>query len=275
MIRQSPPAATDEPAAHPPVYEIHEGNGPLIAAALHDGHFVRPDVAALLKLTRAQRLQEEDPFTGRWIAVGHTRVIGRRSRFELDLNRTRDKAVYLRPEDAWGLDLWKDPPPDDVVRRTLAAYDAFYADMRRLCDRLVRVHGRFVVLDIHSYNHRRGGPDAPPEDPARNPEVNIGTGSMDRDRWGRLVDRFISDLRRFDFLGRSLDVRENVRFQGGHFAKWIHQTWPDAGCAIAIEFRKSFMDEWTGEPDERSIRAIAAALEFAVPGILKELSTNR
>lgn len=44
-------------------------------------------------------------------------------------------------------------------------------------------YGRFLVLDLHSYNHRRAGPNAPPADPERNPEVNIGTGTMDRGRW--------------------------------------------------------------------------------------------
>ena len=40
-----------------------------------------------------------------------------------------------------------------------------------------------VVFDLHTYNHRRNGPDGPPADPAGNPQVNIGTGTMNRDRW--------------------------------------------------------------------------------------------
>lgn len=52
---------------------------------------------------------------------------------------------------------------------------------------------------------------------------------MDRNRWGRLVDRFISDLRAFDFLGRHLDVRENVKFVGRQFPKWVHTRFPATG----------------------------------------------
>jgi hypothetical protein len=94
---------------------------------------------------------------------------------------------------------------------------------------------------------------------------------MDRDRWGDVVDRFIADLRAFDFLGRRLDVRENVRFQGGQLARWTHETFPEAGCALAIEFKKFFMDEWSGTPDPVQIAAIGQALRATVPGVLDVL----
>ena len=38
---------------------------------------------------------QEDPFTGIWTTVAPTRLIGLHSRFEVDFNRPRDKAVYL------------------------------------------------------------------------------------------------------------------------------------------------------------------------------------
>ena len=81
------------------------------------------------------------------------------------------------------------------------------------------------------------------------------------------------DQLRFDFLGRHLDVRENVKFRGGQFSRWIHQTFPESGCALAIEFKKFFMDEWTGEPDKTQLEAIRQALQSTVPGILETLET--
>jgi hypothetical protein len=94
---------------------------------------------------------------------------------------------------------------------------------------------------------------------------------MDRERWGRIVDRFISELRRFDFPGGPLDVRENVKFRGGQFSRWIHETFPRTGCALAVEFKKFFMDEWTGVPDGDRLRAIGDALRSAACGILEEI----
>jgi hypothetical protein len=86
------------------------------------------------------------------------------------------------------------------------------------------------------------------------------------------VDSFIADLSAFDFLGRQLDVRENIRFRGGHFSRWIHQTFPNTGCALAIEFKKFFMDEWTSEPDKVQLKAIYQALASTVPGIVEALA---
>ena len=128
-----------------------------------------------------------------------------------------------------------------------------------------------MVLDLHSYNYRREGPEGPEADPSGNPEVNIGTGTMNRDRWGGLVDRLIMELRSFDFLGRRLDVRENVKFVGRQFPKWVHTHYPESGCAIAIEFKKFFMDEWSGKLDLDAHDAIRRALASTLPGLEEEL----
>ena len=243
----------------------------LIAAAIHDGHEVRPEVARLLALPESDRLREEDPFTGAWTEVAQTRIVGCRSRFEVDLNRPRGKAVYRTPADAWGLRVWREEPGETFISASLAEYDAFYRYVHGVLTAAARRHGSFVVFDLHSYNHRREGPVGAPADPAANPEVNIGTASMDRTRWAPLVDRFIADLRRFDFRGRHLDVRKNVKFRGGHFSRWVHEQFPDSGCALAIEFKKFFMDEWSGSLHPGEHQAILDGLRSTVPGVLEEV----
>jgi N-formylglutamate deformylase len=242
---------------------------PIVTTAIHAGHELRGEVAAVMALDAATRRREEDPFTDRFTAAGGTPVVVHRSRFEVDLNRPREAAVYLRPDDAWDLDLWRETPTDAVVDGSLAVYDAFYARMAEHLDALA-AQGPFAVLDVHSYNHRRGGPDAPPEPEDANPEVNVGTGSLDRDRWGRLVDRFIDDLGNGRVDPR-LDVRENVRFRGGHFSRWVHDRYEGTGCALALEFKKTFMDEWSGEPDDDRIQQLTGALAATVPGLLEGL----
>jgi len=252
-------------------WTIEAGPTPLIATAIHNGHDARADVAERFALNDRDRLREEDPFTDQWVTIADTQVVVYRSRFEVDLNRPRKKAVYLTPADAWGLQVWQDTPPTDVVNRSLAQYDAFYADLKNLFAKAAAQFGRFVVFDLHTYNHRRDGPDGPIADPVQNPEVNIGTGTMSRARWAPLVDRFMTDLRAFDFMGRQLDVRENIRFRGGHLAQWTHQTFPKSGCVLAIEFKKFFMDEWTGQPDQLQLDAIRQALQAPVPGVQETL----
>ncbi len=130
--------------------------------------------------------------------------------------------------------------------------------------------GHFIVLDVHSYNHRRDGQEAAPADPKVAPEVNIGTYSMDRDRWAHVVDPFIAKLNAFKFRGRAMDVRENVAFEGrGEQARFIHETFPQNGCAIAIEFKKFFMDEWTGVPDRPALVAMRDLIRSTLP-VLEE-----
>lgn len=237
---------------------------PLVATAIHDGHDVRAEVADLLALDDDTRRREEDPHTRLLTAVAPTRIVGLRSRFEIDLNRPRNEAVCRRPADCWGLPVWRKEPPADVVARSLGLHDAFYDRFRALLSRFDERHGGCVVLDIHSYNHRRGGPEDI-ADPRSNPELNVGTGTMDRERWGRLVERFIADLR-----GDGIDARENVKFRGRYLARSTHDELPETGCCLALEFKKSFMDEWTGALDAGAMLRLVAALRRSVPGLLEE-----
>jgi N-formylglutamate amidohydrolase len=252
-------------------FVLETGDGPIVATAIHDGHAIRPEVLDLLAIDEATRLREEDPFTGQLARQAPSWLVATHSRFELDLNRPRQDAVYRTPEDAFGLEVWRRAPSSGVLARSLAAYDAFYQALEDVLRDRERRYGRFVVLDIHSYNHRRDGHDFPPADPAANPEVNVGTGSLDRSRWGALVDRFCSDLRRGLGAAEALDVRENVRFRGGAMSRWVHQTFPTTGCALAVEFKKTFMDEWSATLDEARLAQLGRALTATFPGLLESL----
>ncbi len=216
-------------------------------------------------------MYEEDPYTGDWTTIAPTQIVARRSRFEVDLNRPRDKAVYLTPADAWGLDVWTCEPAAELVAKSLAAYDDFYAHLRLLLERLIARHGRVVVFDLHSYNHMRDGASGRCSNPSENPEINIGTGTMDRSRWGRVVDRWLAEMRSYDYFGRRLDVRENVKFFGGNLPGWVHQQFPETACALAVEVKKFFMDEWTGQLDACQHQAIGAALARAAAAVEQEL----
>jgi N-formylglutamate amidohydrolase len=243
---------------------------PVIATAIHAGHDLRPEIATRVAVDDATRLREEDPFTDRLTAVGGSTVVVHRSRFEVDLNRTREDAVYRLSEDAWGLELWREQPSRDELDRSRALYDEFYRELTRRLDVLAG-RGPFLVLDVHSYNHRRDGIDAPPAAPAANPDVNVGTGSLDRARWGHVADRCIDELGRRSVRGRRLDVRENVRFRGGELSRWVHRRYAEHGCALAIEFKKVFMDEWTGTVDQQHLGELRESLASVVHALIGEL----
>jgi hypothetical protein len=254
------------------IWHMKRGDGPLVATAIHDGHEVREGLLELMSITESSRLREEDPFTGGWTDVAPTRVVGKRSRFEVDLNRPREKAVYRTPADAWGLEVWKDAIPEAEVDRSIQEYDEFYSALKELYTEKAARYGRFVVFDLHTYNHRRDGPSGAVADPALNPQVNVGTGTLaDRRLWASVIDRFISDLGAFDFPGGRLDVRENVKFRGGNCGAWAHQNFAGSACVLSVEVKKFFMDEWTGTPDPELLDAVGRAIAATVPGVLEEL----
>jgi N-formylglutamate deformylase len=246
----------------PTPFVFPEPSGPVVSCALHAGHEIRDSLRPFVATDDEQRRREEDPGTELIadVDVGLVHVL--RSRFEVDLNRKRSRAVYAGPEDTWGLDPWRAELPKREHAISLHLYDEFYSRLDHLLGAVVASHGCAVVLDVHSYNHRRSGPEAPPDDPAANPEVNLGTGTMDFDRWGAMASGVVSDLSR-----AGLDVRENVRFTGGHMAAWAHKRFGGDVCVLALEFKKTYMDEWTGEVGVAHVERLRTALAGCVPGI--------
>jgi hypothetical protein len=244
-------------------WTARQGTGPIVATAIHDGHDLRGEVAEAMALQDEERLREEDPFTGETVTGVPNHIIVHRSRFEFDLNRSPDGAIYRTPEQSWGLEVWKDGCDEDLAARSLAIHSEYYRMLGALLDGIAARHERFVLIDVHSYNHRREGPDAPATPQAEAPDVNIGTFSMPREHWAYLIDPLIGSLGDFDFNGRKLDVRENVAFQGkGYQTRFVHERYPLRACAIALEFKKFFMDEWTGQPDPAEIEAMRGLVRF-------------
>ena len=101
--------------------------------------------------------------------------------------------------------------------------------------------------------------------------MNLGTDSLDRARFAPLVDAFVESLRDAPGLAAPIDVRENVRFRGANVAAWVHERYPGTGCVLAIEFKKTFMDEWSGELDEAKADRLAEALAGTVAPVLAAL----
>lgn len=277
--RQDTPAAgayfTDRTLLAPidgdPRWDLLVGDGPVVATAIHDGHALRDSLHHRAALDRAGRLREEDPMTGLLADVGDVRLRVRHSRFEVDVNRPRDGAVYARPEDAWGLQVWEAPLPEDEQVASLRHYDRFYAMVRELFDRLLARHGTLLLVDLHSYNHRRDGADAAPADPAGNPDIELGLTTLDHGRWGHVATRFTEVLAAHPVAGRAPDVRANVRFPtGGHFPEWVYATWGDRICTISPEYKKIFMDEWTGHVDLAALHDLRTGLAAAVAAVRPE-----
>jgi N-formylglutamate amidohydrolase len=257
-------------------WTMQRGASPVVGTAIHNGHALPPGFGPAMAIGDEARLREEDPYTEYFIRDLPNRIVAHHSRFAVDLNRARDLAMYLQPEQSWGVRVFAQPPTTDLVGRAMRLHDLYYRDLRAFLRPLEERFGCFVVLDVHSYNHRRDGPDAPAASADLMPQVNIGTFSMDRRRWAHVVDPFMERLRAFEFRGRPMDVRENVAFQGrGEQTRFIHHEFPTTGCAIAVEFKKFFMDEWTGEADHEALDAVRAMVRSTLPLLEDILGRSR
>ena len=245
-----------------------ETPAPVIATAIHNGHELRPEVESHIALDPATRLREEDPFTDFFASAFPNTVIVHRSRFEVDLNRPREIAVYEDAEESWGLEVWSAPLPEDERQKSLRLYDRFYEDLETWLDEIVAARGGFVLYDLHSYNHRRDGPASPPAPAEENPVVNLGTGSLPT-RWREAADTFTAAMAGRSLGDEIIDTRENVKFRGRQLAAWVNQRYGQHGCALAIELKKVWMDEWSGEVDETVQRELRDALLATVDPVTK------
>ncbi|GAA4793520.1 N-formylglutamate amidohydrolase [Olivibacter ginsenosidimutans] len=251
--------------------QINKQTSPIIATALHDGHYIPSAFHPYLLLEDHERMREEDPYTAYIADLPINSVVAGHSRFLTDLNRPKDKCIYKTPDDAWGLQVWKEPLPTALEKRLLAYYDLFYRKFELLLKETIAIHGAFVVLDIHSYNYKRKGVQQEASSARKNPEINIGT-AHNAPHWQDLIHRFTDFLAHTTIHGHTPDVRENIKFKGGEFSNWIYQHYGHYGCTLSIEFKKTFMDEWTGRVDIKHLHDIHDALNSSIPLLSAELA---
>lgn len=257
-------------------WDLTVGHGPVVATAIHDGHELRDSLLPHMALDPQARRREEDPMTAVLISVADVRLRVRTTRFQVDLNRPRDKAISMDPADTWGLQVWQSDLPELEIDRSLAVYDRFYTTMRSLLDAMIAQWGCVLLVDIHSYNHRRDGPDAPPAPSAGNPDIELGVTTLDHGRWGGVLQRFTDALRAASVAGRTPDVRCNVRYPtGGHFPEWVYATYGDKVCTISPEFKKIYMDEWTAQLDIEVLEQFRGGLQDAVDAVRGEFLACR
>ncbi|MCH5717489.1 N-formylglutamate amidohydrolase [Niabella hibiscisoli] len=104
--------------------------------------------------------------------------------------------------------------PATSIQELHIRYEQFYTAILLLIEAAIKEHGRFLILDVHSYNHRRENSftEAPNE---TYPEINLGT-AYNKDKWQPLCNRYNEFLSASKVLGKQPDVRQNIIFKGAH-----------------------------------------------------------
>ncbi len=219
--------------------------------AIHSGSRIRADLINKLSVSSEDRYREEDPGTERFIEKLPIQIVALDSRFEYDINRSEDKAIPLTPEMAWGLTVWNSSLTAEDIATSLAKYREFHQLMDLVSANLVGQAGgkggggRACIFDLHSYCYQREKREPWYENPK--PVINLGTEAINDAVFRDLIDDFLLKLRNIRAEGRKVTVAENEVFKGGYLARRLSALHHDNLAVFAIEFKKIFMDEWTGE----------------------------
>jgi len=204
-----------------------------VCGAVHDGHQFRKELWDNCLHTEYDRWFEEDPCTKEFVKSHPIVIAGCDSRFEYDLNRDPDNAIY---EDAWGKKLWKNPLPENDKELSLQKHHNFYKVVHALIAKLEEKFGAVVVYDMHSYNWRRWEREVP--------VINLGTANIDNTRYGESVEAWRSSLSELE-LPHEIKATSKINdtFQGnGYFLKYITKNFKNT-LVLATEFKKIYCDE--------------------------------
>ena len=207
---------------------------PYACAAIHDGHQVRKELWDNCLHSEYDRWYEEDPQTKNMIASHPIVIAGCDSRFEYDLNRAPEAAVF---ETAWGKQLWKTPLPNRHKKTSLAKHKAYYNVVYALIETLESKFGVAIVYDMHSYNWKRWAREVP--------TWNLGTSNLDNERFGTCIEVWRQSLSELELPNNIKSTALiNDTFQGnGYFLKFITQNFKNT-LVLATEIAKVYCDEY-------------------------------
>jgi hypothetical protein len=228
---------------------------PYACAAIHDGHQFRKELWDNCLHSEYDRWYEEDPQTKNMIASHPIVIAGCDSRFEYDLNRAPEAAVF---ETAWGKQLWKTPLPKCHKKTSLAKHKAYYNVVYALIETLESKFGVAIVYDMHSYNWKRWAREVP--------TWNLGTSNLDNERFGTCIEAWrqsLSELKLPNNIKSTALI--NDTFQGnGYFLKFITQNFKNT-LVLATEIAKVYCDEYEQINYPEVINSVECQLREILP----------
>ncbi|MCK4852709.1 MAG: N-formylglutamate amidohydrolase [Bacteroidales bacterium] len=213
--------------------------------SMHSGHRVRREILEFLTVDAENRYREEDPFMDRFISDFPLRIYGRDSRFEYDLNRNPYKAIYDFDKPKWGLKVWNREIPEKERVESIKKHREFHGLLELVCKYLLQQHRYALLFDLHAYCYQREIKQEWYED--ERPEINIGTRAVNREIFDPAINCFIKNLYKTRIDGHPMRISENEIFLGGYLSRHLSRIYHDQLLVLSLEYKKIFMDEWTGK----------------------------
>jgi hypothetical protein len=215
------------------------------AVVMHTGSRIRPELMEAMVVEQEDRFREEDPYADVFVRDLPIRIIARDSRFEYDLNRVRRMCIYPYGEKKFGMDVWKRELEEQEKAPALYKHQEFHNLVDLVMKFLLKKMRFVVVFDMHTYCYQRNSKPEWYEDP--NPEINLGTRAVNRKLFGEVIHTFMNNLKGQTINNHIVRVEENRVFKGGYLSRRLSRKWHDEVLVMAIEYKKIFMNEWSGE----------------------------
>ena len=233
---------------------------PYACAAIHDGHQFRKELWDNCLHSEYDRWYEEDPQTKNMIASHPIVIAGCDSRFEYDLNRAPEAAVF---ETAWGKQLWRTPLENTQKQKSLDKHTSFYKVVHALVDKIESKFGAAIVYDMHSYNWQRWEREVP--------TWNLGTSNIDNERFGELIESWRKMLSNMNLPNgiKSTAAINNTFYGNGYFLRYITKEFKNT-LVLATEIAKIYCDEY----NQIIYPEVVAAVEEQLRDLIKEHSTQ-
>lgn len=237
---------------------------PYACAAIHNGHQFRKTLWEPCTHSTFERWYEEDPCTKTMLGNQPIVLAGRDSRFEYDLNRAPENAIYT---DAWGKTLWKYPLSEESKAKSLQKHENFYKVAHALLHKLNSKYQKVLVFDMHSYNWKRW------EKPV--PTWNLGIENIDKNRFSEVALSWSAKLGQIALPNNLKSTsRINDTFQGnGYFLKYLTKNFKNT-LVLATEIAKVYCDEETGVIFPEVVHAVQTQLQDLIPLQAKEFQTS-
>jgi uncharacterized protein (TIGR02421 family) len=225
---------------------------PYICCAIHNGHQLRKELSTKIALSPAERWYEEDPYTADFVASLPIVLQGCDSRYEYDLNRAPESAIY---EEAWGKQVWESPLTAPEKALSLQKHQNFYAVLTALVAQLEKKFQACVVYDIHSYNYQRIERETP--------VFNLGSEKI-KPKFTDLVKTWHKELHKIKLPHTQNTTAINDVFYGrGYLLAYLSNQFENT-LVLATEVKKIYCDEASGEVFPQMIEALAKGFKKAI-----------
>lgn len=246
------------------LYEFHPGQLPLVISFPHSGDWIPEDLRSRMT-SEGQASPDTDWFLPQLYRIQDlndiSTIIARPSRYVVDLNRPPDdQSLYpgklttgLCPETTFaGQPIYLDERPlagEEIRQRTDLYWQPYHQKLQQELERLVKIHGKVVLLDAHSIASR-----VPRLFEGNLPDFNMGTqhGATCQPSMSARVSQFCEELSRYSYV-------DNGRFIGGYITR--HYGRQSAVNSVQLELSQAtYMDEsemsWLAEEADLVAREI-------------------